>query len=162
VALSKLHGLRKAEQPQFTPNLDPWALVAEFLSSARGVYPTAKTYCDGLQPPAPGRFTRWRDTWEGQLSRADLDLWRRMEDERHRHEHGDGAALITVDIPVPMEFTHPNPIVLGLSAAEANPPSYKNGVRFKGYPERPASEVCEQYLALCRRFVEDLLRSFPP
>ena len=53
---------------------------------------------------------------------------------------------------------HHSVVLLGLAAASrAENRSWKGGVRFEAYPNRPVSEVCADYLALSQRLVADFL-----
>jgi len=57
---------------------------------------------------------------------------------------------------MPEDFT--NYAALGIPRP---PGPSKAGVRFKAYPNSPASEVCRQYLELCQRFWQDFQAEHP-
>jgi hypothetical protein len=90
-----------------------------------------------------------------------LALWREMHAARRFQEHGEGAGLIPHmiritegDIPTqPRNVAH-----LGLMASDFKSESFKGGVRFAAYPDRPVSEVCREYFDMCQLFVDDFLR----
>jgi hypothetical protein len=147
--------LRKAEQPQVGGNESHHDTVVHFLQSARGVYPVAETFGTAWLPG--GGFWTWLDKWEQRLTRADRALWGYMQDQRDWNEHGAGAALIPVAIPVVLDYMPQNPTLLNLGTG-GQPTASKGGVRFAQYHDKPASEVCDAYLQLCRQFVEDFLR----
>jgi hypothetical protein len=153
----KLHELREAEQPRFTPNLEPQTLIAHFLLSARGVHATAKTFAEASW--LKGDFAAWRTRWEDSLSPPDVALWDNMQDERDAADHGDGAGLIPIRIPLPRQDCHlqnSTQLLMGLPGYKTD--SFKGGMRFEAYPNEPASAVCFKYLELCRRFDADFLQ----
>lgn len=84
-----------------------------------------------------------------------------MLDERVAEEHGEGAGLEAILIAVtrghmPQDFTN-----YALFRIPRPPGRSKGGVRFRAYPGRPASEVCQQYLELCQRFWQDFQAEHP-
>jgi hypothetical protein len=81
-----------------------------------------------------------------------------MRSERVAQEHGEGAGLTQIMIPItrgqmPQDFTN-----YALLRIPRPPGPSKGGFRFTAYPDRPASEICRDYLALCRRFADDFER----
>ena len=54
---------------------------------------------------------------------------------------------------MPEDLTHY--AELGIPRA---PGPTKSAVRFRAYPDKPASEVCAEYLKLLQKFVADFLR----
>lgn len=145
--------LQEAEQPRVGGD-EPRDLVVHFLKSARGVHPVAKTVHNDWVPGST--FDDRCDQWEqGLATDAECELWHYMQDQRDWDEHGDGAALVSVAIPIPLDF-EPNVTVFAQGTA-GRPTMAKGGVEFAKYPNRKASEVCSEYLALCRKFVDDFL-----
>jgi hypothetical protein len=150
-----VHELQQAEAPELNRHWDPRAIVITFLHAARGVYPTAETF--GKSQPGVS-FEAWYQGWLSGLGTAEQALWRLLRDERVAQEHGDGAGLTSVFIPimrgVGMLEIRNNSSPLGIPPAQGS----KGGVRFAAHPSRPASEVCEEILQLCKRFVADFTR----
>jgi hypothetical protein len=150
----RLHDLRESERPTLT-NLNPAEIIGHFLTAARGVYQTAKTFAEG----ATGKlaFDTWYQGWLERLPRAESDLWRSLTDNRDAHIHGEGASLIDTEVDVterldPMIFQ--GPLALGVQ----RPRMTKVGKRFEAYAGRPASDVCNDFLELAERFVADFSR----
>jgi hypothetical protein len=152
--------VQKAEQPHAGGSESHRNLVMQFVRSARGVYPVAKTFGRDWLPG--NRFKVWRDKWERALTDAEQTLWHHVQELRDIDEHGEGTALIPVAIPVAHDDCVPtNAALLGLGPGR-QPTASKIGAGFSPYPGKPASEVCAEYLQLCRRFVNDFLRDHPP
>jgi hypothetical protein len=156
----KLLDVQKAEQPCGGGSESHRYLVMQFVRSARGVYPVAKTFGRDWLPG--NRFKVWRDKWEDGLTDAEQTLWHHVQELRDIDEHGEGAPLTPVAIPVALDDCVPtNAALPGLGPAH-QPAASKIGAGFSPYPGKAASEVCSEYLQLCRRFVEDFLRDHPP
>jgi len=151
-ATTKLHELREAEQPRMTAQHDPKAIVEHLLTSARSLSLAAETFAKDNWPE--GDLSAWRRQWQRALDPQDEQLWHYMRVNRNWADHGDGAGLIPINIPMPVERSHnPSAILLGINPY--NPVPTKGGVRFAKYPDVSASEVCNTYLGLCRRYIED-------
>lgn len=156
----RLLDVQKAELPRGGGSESHRELVMQFVRSARGVYPVAKTFGKDWLPG--NRFKRWRDKWEGDLTDAEQTLWHHVQELRDIDEHGEGAPLIPVAIPVAVDDCVPaNAALLGLGPGH-QPTATKIGAGFSPYPNKPASEVCAAYLQLCQRFVSDFVRDHPP
>lgn len=154
-AVQYVYELGQAEQPELNRYHDADNIIVNFLHAARGVYPVTET-CAGM---AFKSKWPWRDAWQARLTDAERDLWRQMRTERVAQEHGEGVELISNWIPITrgsgaQDFT--NYAVLGIPRPERGPA--KGGFRFAAYPDRLASEVARDYLALCQRFVDDFER----
>jgi hypothetical protein len=155
-----VHDMRQAELPEVNQHRDPGQSFVDFLHSARGVVPVIETFADARQQP--GDFGRWRGEWEARLSAEGRRLWVTMRDARVKQEHGDGAGLA----PFSMEVARHMPqeaheiAILAVRPGEwmRRGTRWKGGLRFAPYAERPMSEVCDAYLALCRRFAADFER----
>jgi hypothetical protein len=156
----KLRDVLKAEQPRGGGSESHRDLVMQFVRSARGVYPVAKTFGRDWLPG--NRFKVWCNKWEGGLTDAEQTLWHHVQELRDIDEHGEGAPLVPVAIPVALDDGVPtNAALLGLGPGQQSTAS-KIGAGFSPYPDKPASEVCARYLQLCCRFVDDFLRDHPP
>jgi hypothetical protein len=156
----KLLDVQKAEQPRGGGIESHRDLVMQFVRSARGVYPVAKTFGKDWLPG--NRFKVWRDKWEDGLTDAEQMLWNHVQELRDIDENGEGAPLVPVAIPAALDKCLPtNAALLGLGPGN-QPTASKIGAGFSPYPGKPASEVCAEYLQLCRRFVNDFLRDHPP
>jgi hypothetical protein len=132
----------------------------QFVRLARGVYPVVKTFGKDWLPG--NRCRVWHAKWESGLTDAEQTLWRHVQELRDIDEHGEGAPLLPVSIPVAVDDCVPtNAALLGLGASH-QPTASKVGAGFSPYLDKSASEVCAQYLQLCRRFVDDFLRDHPP
>jgi hypothetical protein len=138
----------------------PWsgkshhAIVIHLLKAARGVYPVGKTFHnDWLQLR---NFDAWVNGWEQNLAADELALWRYMQEQRHWDEHGDGADLVPHTIPVEIDDQFVSGALLGLGT-DAQPRASKGSVRFGKCRNRKLSDVCQDYLTLCQRFVTDFL-----
>jgi hypothetical protein len=151
-ALSQLADLREAEQPRMTLHLSPREIVAAFLLYACGVYPIADNF--GKAQAGELQFNAWYEQWAKGLDAADGALWRQLRDERGRQERGQGVELIEVEISIASDPSAGTRQPLRGSPADVR----KKLVRFATYRDRPASDVCNAYLQLARRFVHDFLR----
>lgn len=160
-AVFKLHELREADKPEINRHWEPQSSAVSFVHAAHGVVPVAETFGDG-NPILPGGFNAWHTRWKSTLSPPELELWKHMYDARRFQEHGEGAGFIPHQIEITQGDQiqrHHNVVLLGLAAtSRTENRSWKGGVRFEAYPNRPVSEVCAEYLALCQRFVADFLR----
>ena len=85
----KLLDVQKAEQPRGGDSESHRDLVMQFVRSARGVYPVAKTFGKDWLPG--NRFKVWRDKWEDGLAAAEQTLWHHVQKLRDIDEHGEGA-----------------------------------------------------------------------
>jgi hypothetical protein len=153
----RVSDLYNAEQPRFTAT-EPQGIIPHFLTSARGVCLTAETFAEDSWPV--GDFRIWLARWEARLASDDLLLWCYMREQRNACEHGDGADLTRFQIPIDQEpdISDKNYAAILLSMPRNQSRFWKDGVRFKVYPDKPVSEVCISYLKLCRRFVDDFLQ----
>jgi hypothetical protein len=142
-AMSQVIDLREAEQPRVTPHLNPREVVDTFLQYACRVYPIVCTF--GRTQAGDLQFDAWYSQWFGKLGDADRALWQQLLDERARQEHGQGAALIEVEI-------------IQQSAPAAPTDVRKRTMRFAAAPNRPASDICADYLRLAKRFVGEFVR----
>jgi len=150
-----LFQLQQAEQPTLSASTSHHSLVIQFLRPARGVYPVAKTFHQGWVQGE--EFVSWAGTWQRTLTPAELTLWHYMQDQRDWDEHGDGADLMPVSGPVMHVYQMPYNAALYGVGPEGQPLASKGSVRFRRYPDVPAGSVCGDYMALCRRFVDDYL-----
>jgi hypothetical protein len=155
-AMLSLRELQQAEQPEYNRYTEPQKYVVDFLYAARGAFWIVKTFGDDKLQPAP--CGRWLEAWEHTLRPEQLDLWRAIGTEPVSPEHGEVERLISTWIPitqgqVPEDFTHY--AELGIPRP---PGPTKRAVRFRLYPDKPASEVCAEYLKLVQKFVADFLR----
>lgn len=153
-AMSQLVDLREAEQPRITIHLNPRAIVGTFLLYACGVYPIADAF--GRAQAGDLQFDAWYAQWTKSLRDADQAVWKQLRDERVRQEHGEGAALIAVEISVSSDPS----ITIPQSAPGTRTDLRKQILRFAASPNRAASEVCDDYLRLARRFAGDFVRDF--
>lgn len=151
-ALSQLVELREAEQPRVTLHLSPREIVGAFLLYACGVYPIADKF--GRAQAGELQFNAWYEQWMKRLNAVDGVLWRQLRDARVRQERGQVVELIEVEISIasdPSAGTRQS--LRGAPAA-----AHKQLVRFAAHPDRPASDVCNGYLQVARRFVHDFIR----
>jgi hypothetical protein len=158
-AFDSLAELIKAERPEFNRYWNPKQSVVDFLYAARGVVSVAETIANKYLQP--GEFKTWREAWEARLTAVKRDLWMNLMHEREAQQHSDGGTLEAILIPVTDRHTadaFERPGVISLKLYECVIRREKEGVRFKAYPSRKASEVCSDYLALCTRFVSDFVR----
>jgi hypothetical protein len=139
-AVQALYELREADKPMMNRIWEPQNVVVEFLHAAHGVYPIVKTF--GEENLQPAGFRQWVDGWKSGLSATNRHLWQQMNTERVAQEHGEGADLIPHQIEI----------------SQIDNRSFKGGVRFAAYPDRPVSEVCAEYFDLCQRFGDDFRR----
>ena len=158
-AVRHMHDLRKALEPEFNGYWNPKDDAVGFLHAAHGVVPVLKTFAD--ERKQLGDFDDWRDKWEEELTVEERTLWLRMKDERIAQEHGEGAGLESFPNPVTrggefQDFTN-----YAAHGIPRGPPPAKEGVRFRAYPDRPANEVCLQYLGLVGRCWQDFIRDHP-
>jgi len=152
-AVFALHKLREADQQRLKQYPEPHSIVVEFLHASRGVFPIAETF----DPPG---FLAWVAQWKRKrLPKSEqLALWDEMHTARRFQEHGEGAGLIPFQIEVTqgdqIQRFH-NATLLGTRLSENR--SWKGGVRFEAYEDRPVSEVCAEYFGMCQQFVDDFL-----
>jgi hypothetical protein len=155
-AMLSLHELQQAEQPECNRYTEPQKYVDDFLYAARGVFSVIETFGEEKLQAAP--FRRWVEAWEHTLKPEQLELWKAIGTEPAPQGYGDEERLVSTWLPitrgqVPEDFT--NYAELGIPRA---PGPTKSAVRFRAYPDKPASEVCAEYLKLVQRFVADFLR----
>ncbi len=151
-ALSQLVELREAEQPRPTPHLSPWEIVGAFVLYACGVYAIGDKF--GRAQAGELQFNAWYELWTQKLNAVDGALWRQLRDQRVRQERGQGIELIGVEISIASD-----PSAGARQSSRAAPAGLrKQLVRFAAYPDRPSSDVCNDYLQLARRFAHDFLR----
>jgi len=152
-AAAQIAELREAEEPRLTPHLNPREIIATFLAQVRGVYPIADVF--GKAQAGDLVFNAWYENWRAALARPELALWDQLlHADRIQREQGHAAELIEDEISVaadPSIITHP-------FQRSSWPQVPKLRVRFAAYARRPASEVCDDYLKLARRFVDDFVR----
>jgi hypothetical protein len=153
-AMSQLVELREAEQPRVTLHLNPREIVDTFLMYACRIYPIADTF--GRAQAGDLQFDAWYGQWIGKLGDADRALWKQLRDERARQEHGQGAALIEVEISVPSDPS----ITVHQSVPGARADVRKRIIRFAASPNRAASNVCDDYLRLAKRFAGEFVRDY--
>jgi hypothetical protein len=146
----RLLEIRESERPILTPNIVPAHMIGHFLAAARGVYQTAQTFAEGQGLP----FDAWYRRWLQALSNAERGLWRSLTEERDAQIHGEGPALVMVEIDVTDQLSHYNYTAPPHGPLQ-RPRMTKPGQRFAAYPGRLASEVCDDFLKLARRFVDD-------
>jgi hypothetical protein len=153
-AVWPLFYMREQEKAQLTSNLDPRALVAQFVTPARGVYATGETFAKGQGAD----FEGWYRGWLGSLMPEQRELWKQLRQCRVDQEHGAGPDLTTYEIDITdYIWMHSEGMHQGVPGVE-RPRSLKQCVRFTAYPTRLASEVMELWLALSQRFVDDFMR----
>jgi len=132
--MAQLAEVREMEQPHPTPHLNPQEIVRAFLLYARGIFHLLRAF--GRTQAGELQFNAWHEQWVKALSEADRALWTHLGDDRV--EHGHSAELIEVET----------------SGAETR----KRLVRFAAYANRPASNVCGDYLRLARVLAHDFIR----
>ena len=153
-ALSQLVELREAEQPRVTVHLSPREIVGAFLLYAGGVYPIADKF--GRAQAGELQFNAWYEAWIKGLNAVDGVFWTQLRDARVRQERGQVVELIEVEISVA-----PDPSAGARQSSRGAPAAaHKQLVRFAAHPDRPASDVCNGYLQVARRFVHDFLREY--
>jgi len=153
-AMSQSVDLREAEQPRVTPHLNPREIVGSFLQYASSVYPVADTF--GRAQAGDLQFDAWYRQWMETLGDVDRALWKQLRDERARQEHGQGAALMDREISVSADPS----ITAHEPAPGARADVRKKLVRFAAHPDRAASDLCDDYLRLARRFADDFVRDY--
>jgi hypothetical protein len=151
-ALSQLVELREAEQPRVTLHLSPREIVAAFVLYAGGVYPIADNF--GRAQAGELQFNAWYEEWMKRLNAVDGALWRQLRDARVRHERGQGVELIEVEVSIASDPSAGPRQPLRGAPADA----HKKLVRFAAHPDSPASDVCNGYLKVAKRFVHDFIR----
>lgn len=153
-AMSQLVELREADDPRVTLHLNPREIVETFLLYACRIQPIVDTF--GRAQAGDLQFDAWYGQWTESLGDADRALWKELRDERVRHDLGLGHALIEVEIPAASDPSitgqQPVPGVEGQIR--------KKAVRFPAFPNRAASDVCDDYLRLARRFAHDFVRDY--
>jgi hypothetical protein len=148
--------LYQSEMPERNRYHDAPNYLGHLVGAARGVYQVTETLAGLNYKPWP-----WRDQWESQLTKAELDLWRKMRDVRTAEEHGEGAELIDWRVPLPPAPNYGNQAIfslIGVTRDQRGEGPAKFTVRFKAYPDHPASEVAREYIELCNRFADDFER----
>ena len=153
-AMSQLVELREAEQPHITVHLNPREIIGTFLLYARGVYPIVHTF--GRAQAGDLQFDAWYEQWTKSLDDVDRALWKQLREDRVRPEHGQGAGLIEVAISVSSDPS----ITLDQTVPGTRADIRKQLIRFADSPNRPASDVCDDYLRLAKRFVHDFVRDY--
>ena len=153
-AMSQLVELREAEQPRFTPHRNPREIVGTFLLYACRVSPIADTF--GRTQAGDLQFDAWYGQWIEKLGDADRALWKQLREERVRQELGLGTELIEVEIPVSSDPS----ITVQQSPPGARADVRKKLLRFAAAPNRAASDVCDDFLRLARRFADDFVRDY--
>jgi hypothetical protein len=162
VALAKIsdakflvHDLRESERPVFNPQLHSAQIIGRLLPAARGVFQAAEARMD-----TKGAFSGWyNDVWLKSLSAQETDLWKTLTHNRDGQIHGEGPELTSTNLEVtegmdPMSQSH-------VMQRVERPRAWKPVARFAAYPDRAASDVCNDWLALAQRFVDDFVRAFP-
>jgi hypothetical protein len=151
--MSQLIELREGEQPRATLHLNPREIVGSFLLYASAIYPIVDTF--GRAQGGDLQFGAWYAQWMEKLGDADRALWKQLRDERVRQEHGQGAALIETEISVASD-----PSITGQQRVLGRADVRKQIYRFAASPNRAASDVCDDYLRLARRFADDFVRDY--
>jgi hypothetical protein len=152
-ATAEIARLREAEEARLTPHLNPREIVATALRHTRGVYAIADTF--GKAQAGDLVFNAWYDTWRTGLPKAGLALWRELGADSAEPGPRLDPELIDDEISVaadPSIVTHP-------FQKSSWPQVPKRRVRFAAHANRPASDVCDDYLKLARRFVDDFIRA---
>jgi hypothetical protein len=155
-AMLSLRALQQAEQPEGNRYTEPQKYVADFLRAGHEVFSIVKTFGESHLQPAP--FNRWLEAWEHTLRPEQLHLWRAIRTEPVSQEPAERGLLLSTWIPItrgqiPEDFT--NYAELGIPRALG---PTKGAVRFRAYPDKPASEVGAEYLTLLQKLVADFLR----
>ncbi len=149
-ALSQLVELREAEQPRLTLHLSPREIVGAFLLYASAVHPIVDTF--GRAQAGELQFNVWYEQWTTRLNAPATALWRQLRAERARQERGEVVALIEVEISLASDSSS------GTRQSSRGADARKQLVRFAAFPDRPASDVCNDYLRLAKRFAQDFVR----
>jgi hypothetical protein len=146
-AMSQVVELREAEQPRVTPHLSSREIIGTFLGYARGVYSIAAAF--GSQQIGDLQFNSWYAQWTAKLSDPDRALWKQLREDRAPQQHlAEIEIAVAADPSVTVDQTQP-----GTRAGLR-----KRIVRFATAPERAASEVCDDYLRLAKRFAGEFIR----
>ena len=151
-SMAQLAEVREMEQPRLTPHLNPRETVRAFLLYARSICPLLRTF--GSTQAGELQFNAWYEQWVKGLSDADRALWNQFRDDGVQQEHGRGAELIDVEISVAADPSVAMQPPLPVARADVR----KRLVRFAAYANRPASNVCGDYLRLARVFAHDFVR----
>jgi hypothetical protein len=151
-AMSQLVELREADEPRVTLHLNPREVVENFIQYASRVQPIADTF--GRQQAGDLQFEAWYSQWVEKLDDAERTLWKELRDERVRQDLGLGTALTDVELPIPSAASSAAQSAAG--AAQVR----KRFIRFASAPNRAASDVCDDYLRLARRFADDFVRDY--
>jgi hypothetical protein len=156
-----IHNLRETEQPRFNGHWNAENYAVDFLQAAHGVFALIKTFGDANLTPAG--FKRWLEGWEtAALSSSEkLAMWRQLRLARTSEEHGDGASFIRFDVEVTqgdMQVARPTILNLAPGAPAPKTQIFKSTVRFAAYPNRAASDVCQEYWELCHQLADDFVR----
>jgi hypothetical protein len=151
-AMSQLVELREAEQPRVTPHLSSREIVGAFLNYARGVYAIAAAF--GSQQVGDLQFNSWYAQWTAKLADPDRALWKQLRDDRVPQQHAPSSALTEIEIAVAADPS----VTVGQTQPGVRPGVRKRIVRFATAPDRAASEVCEDYLRLTKRFAGEFIR----
>jgi hypothetical protein len=148
--------LEQSERPEMNRYHDAPTYAGNLIETARRVFQVTDTLV-GSPRPWP-----WYDAWLARLTPAERTLWGTMRDTRDADIHGEGADLVEERVPLPPGAdglqTHGSSIVLGIPPADRGKGPAKSTVRWRAYPNRPASAVGGEYIELCRRFAADFER----
>jgi hypothetical protein len=148
-AMSQLVALREAEQPAAL-HLNPREIIDAFLSYACRVQAIAETF--GREQAGHLQFDAWYGQWVDKLSDADRSLWKELGGAQARQQHGHGAALVEVEVGVSPEPSAKAP--LGAQAP------IRKRIFFAAWPNRPASDVCADYLRMAKRLAGEFVRDY--
>jgi hypothetical protein len=148
-ALSRSVDLREADEPRATLHLSPREILGEFFHYLHDVYRIADTF--GRSEAGELQFNAWYEQWTARLNDIDRALWKRLRPDRAGKERDD---LIGVEISVPSDPA----VTIREALPGAGTAVRKQLIRFAAYPNRAASDVCEHYLELARRFAQDFVR----
>jgi len=148
--MAQLAEVREMEQPRPTPHLNPREIVGAFLLYARGIFALLRSF--GRTQAGELQFNAWHEQWVAALSDADRALWNQLGDDRV--QQGRGAELIDVEISVAADPS----VAAQQSLPRAQTAAGKRIVRFAAYANRPASNVCGDYLRLARVLAHDFIR----
>jgi hypothetical protein len=149
-ATSQLLELREADEPRVTPHLNPRQIIDDFLLHVRGVYSVADKF--GKAQAGDLGFNAWYDSWRGALSEVERTLWRQLRADAVQPKQLHVADFIEEWINVDADLT-------GTLPPGASHEVRKQRVRFATNPDKPAGEVCAEYLRLARRFVDAFVRA---
>src|ERR1700722_8573989 len=131
--------LRRLDSP-WTQDVskDYRAALQACMEPARGVVLTIQTF--GEEALGRRAFWDWVEQWERSLSPAELAIWELITEARDWQTHGAGPELIEVPIRL-------------------DPSTSRSVARFKAQANRPASDACNEYVELVRRFAADFQRN---